>query len=221
MTCIVENSCLIHNGSIANTSHARLNTSDFNWTLIRSFLAALDRGSLMAAARSLGTTQPTVGRHISELEAQLGVVLFERTGRGLEPTLHAQRLADAARAMASAADQLARQASGAQNEARGAVRISASQPVTCVLLPPVLLQMRLALPDIQFFDARPYMSLMTLHGMLMVFGFVIPFVVSSQSSSLQIFYFIRALVLQVPGVGEYSLGLILEVLSRPLRYLDE
>lgn len=126
-----------------------MNTSDFNWTLIRSFLAALDRGSLMAAARSLGTTQPTVGRHISELEAQLGVVLFERTGRGLEPTLHAQRLADAARAMASAADQLARQASGAQNEARGAVRISASQPVTCVLLPPVLLQMRLALPDIQ------------------------------------------------------------------------
>jgi DNA-binding transcriptional LysR family regulator len=77
------------------------------------------------------------------------VLLFERTGRGLVPTAHAHRLAEAARAMASAADQLARQASGAQKEARGSVRISASQPVTCVLLPPVLAQMRLALPEIQ------------------------------------------------------------------------
>lgn len=126
-----------------------MNTGDFNWTLIRSFLAALDRGSLMAAARALATTQPTVGRHIGELETQLGVVLFERTGRGLVPTAHAHRLAEAARAMSAAADQLARQASGAQKEAHGTVRISASQPVACVLLPPVLLQMRQAFPDIQ------------------------------------------------------------------------
>ncbi|MCB4362303.1 LysR family transcriptional regulator [Hydrogenophaga taeniospiralis] len=126
-----------------------MHTGDFNWTLIRSFLAALDHGSLMAAARALATSQPTVGRHIGELETQLGVVLFERTGRGLLPTAHALRLADAARAMSVAADQLARQASGAQADPRGSVRISASQPVTCVLLPPVLLQMRQALPDIQ------------------------------------------------------------------------
>jgi DNA-binding transcriptional LysR family regulator len=126
-----------------------MHTGDFNWALIPSFLAALDRGSLMAAARALATSQPTVGRHIGELEAQLGVVLFERTGRGLVPTAHAHRLAEAARTMSGAADQLARQASGAQAEAGGTVRISASQPVTCVLLPPVLLQMRRAFPDIQ------------------------------------------------------------------------
>lgn len=149
MTRIVETWRPIHNGLKPNTSHTKMHTGDFNWTLIRSFLAALDRGSLMGAARTLATTQPTVGRHISELEAQLGVVLFERTGRGLVPTAHAHRLAEAARAMASAADQLARQASGAQKGARGSVRISASQPVTCVLLPPVLLQMRQAFPEIQ------------------------------------------------------------------------
>ena len=126
-----------------------MNTPGFNWTLIRSFLAALDHGSLMAAARAIDTTQPTVGRHIAELEAQLGVVLFERTGRGLVPSAHAQRLAPAARHMASAADQVARQARGAQSEVQGSVRISASQPVACVLLPPLLLQMRLALPAIQ------------------------------------------------------------------------
>jgi DNA-binding transcriptional LysR family regulator len=126
-----------------------MHTGDFNWTLIRSFLAALDRGSLMGAARALSTSQPTVGRHIGELEAQLGVVLFERTGRGLVPTPHAQRLADAARAMSAAADQLARQATGAQAQARGSVRISASQPVTCMLLPTLLRQMRELHPDIQ------------------------------------------------------------------------
>jgi DNA-binding transcriptional LysR family regulator len=126
-----------------------MHTGHFNWALIPSFLAALDRGSLMAAARALATSQPTVGRHIGELEAQLGVVLFERTGRGLVPTAHALRLAEAARSMSGAADQLARQASGAQQGASGTVRISASQPVTCVLLPPLLQQMREMHPDIQ------------------------------------------------------------------------
>jgi DNA-binding transcriptional LysR family regulator len=126
-----------------------MHTADFNWALIPSFLAALDRGSLMAAARQLDTSQPTVGRHIAELEAQLGVVLFERTGRGLVPTAHAHRLADSARAMSGAADQLARQASGAQADTRGTVRITASQPVACVLLPPLLLQLRQAHPDVE------------------------------------------------------------------------
>jgi DNA-binding transcriptional LysR family regulator len=126
-----------------------MHTGHFNWALIPSFLAALDRGSLMAAARVLETSQPTVGRHIGELESQLGVVLFERTGRGLVPTAHAHRLAEAARGMSGAADQLARQASGAQADTRGTVRISASQPVTCVLLPPVLLQLRETFPGIQ------------------------------------------------------------------------
>lgn len=126
-----------------------MHTRDFNWTLIRSFLAALEHGSLMGAARALGVHQPTVGRHIDELEAQLGVSLFERTGRGLLPSPHALRLAEPARAMATAADQLSRQASGAQAQERGSVRISASQPVACVLLPPLLARMREALPHIQ------------------------------------------------------------------------
>ena len=124
-------------------------TQDFNWQLIRAFLAALDHGSLMAAARVLGIHQPTVGRQIADLEQQLGLTLFERTGRGLLPTADATRLAIAARAMAGSADQLACQARGAGASVRGAVRLSASQPVACVLLPPVLAQLRQRLPDIQ------------------------------------------------------------------------
>ncbi len=123
--------------------------NNFDWRLVRTLLAALEQGSLLGAARQLKTTQPTVGRHIAELEAQLGVVLFERSGRGLQPTAMALRLAESARAMEAGAHQLQRCVSGAQDDTRGTVRITASQPVACVLLPPLLAQMRLTLPDIQ------------------------------------------------------------------------
>ena len=123
--------------------------SNFDRSLIRSFLAALEHGSLLGAARALKASQPTIGRHVAELEAQLGVALFERTGRGLLPTDMARSLAEAARAMEAGADRLARSVSGAQATVSGTVRITASQPVACVLLPPVLAQMRLALPEVQ------------------------------------------------------------------------
>lgn len=123
--------------------------SHFDWSLIRSFLAALDHGSLLGAARALGSTQPTLGRHIAELESQLGVVLFERTGRGLLPTEMATRLADSARAMEGSADKLVRSVSGARADISGTVRITASQPVACFVMPPVLAQMRTALPEVQ------------------------------------------------------------------------
>lgn len=121
----------------------------FDWSLVQSFLAALDQGSLLGAARVLNTSQPTVGRHVAELEAQLGVVLFERTGRGLLPTATALQLAESARAMEAGADQLARSVSGAQAGVVGTVRITASQPVACALLPPVLARMRQVLPEVQ------------------------------------------------------------------------
>jgi DNA-binding transcriptional LysR family regulator len=120
----------------------------FDWNLVRSFLAALDHGSLLGAARALGASQPTLGRHVAELEAQLGVVLFERTGRGLVPTGDALRLADAARAKESGAHQLAR-ATAKSEAAAGTVRISASQPVACHLLPPILARLRRERPEVQ------------------------------------------------------------------------
>lgn len=121
----------------------------FDWSLIQSFLAALDQGSLLGAARALNASQPTIGRHIAELESQLGVVLFERTGRGLLPTATALRLAESARAMQAGADQLARSVSGAEAGVSGTVRITASQPVACMLLPPLLARMRIELPEVQ------------------------------------------------------------------------
>jgi len=121
----------------------------FDWDLIRSFLAALEHGSLLGAARALHSSQPTIGRHIAELEAQLGVVLFERTGRGLLPSPAALRVAESARAMESAALQLARQLSAEQASVQGTVRITTSIPVACYLMPAVLARMRQQLPDVQ------------------------------------------------------------------------
>lgn len=123
--------------------------SDFNWALIPSFLAAHSRGSLLGAARELGISQPTVGRHVQQLEQQLGTPLFERTPRGLVPTAAARRLADAARAMETGAQSLVRGAQQSQTTLSGTVRISASQPVACALLPPVLTRLRREMPAVQ------------------------------------------------------------------------
>ena len=123
--------------------------SNFDWTLVRSFLAALDQGSLLGAARVLQSSQPTIGRHIAELESQLGVVLFERTGRGLKPLAMALKLADSARAMESSAHQLQRSVSSLDEAVSGTVRITASQTVACALLPPLLSRLRQKLPGIQ------------------------------------------------------------------------
>ncbi|WP_396270309.1 LysR family transcriptional regulator [Ideonella sp.] len=125
-----------------------MNVSSFNWTLIQSFLAALEHGSLLRAAKATGVSQPTLGRHLAELESQLKLVLFERTGRGLQATEHALALADAARTMQEGAHQFSRLASGASQATQGRVRLSASQPVACFLLPPMLARLRQALPHV-------------------------------------------------------------------------
>lgn len=125
-----------------------MNTADFDWSLVRSLLAAIEHRSLLGAARALRASQPTLGRHIAELERQLGVLLFERTGRGLLPTEHALRLADTARAMEGNAATLWRLARSGEVHAQGTVRLSASQPVACVLLPALLARMKEALPEV-------------------------------------------------------------------------
>lgn len=126
-----------------------MNMSDFNWALIPSFLAAHNQGSLLGAARELGISQPTVGRHLQQLERQLGTPLFERTPRGLVPTAAAARLAEAARTMESGALTLLRGAQQAQTTLSGTVRLSASQPVACHLLPPLLARLRESQPGIR------------------------------------------------------------------------
>ena len=70
---------------------------------LRTFVAAADTGSFSAAGRTLGRAQSVVSQTIANLEAQLGVRLFERIGRYPELTAHGTSLlADARRVVADA-----------------------------------------------------------------------------------------------------------------------
>ncbi|MGA2816050.1 MAG: LysR family transcriptional regulator [Xanthobacteraceae bacterium] len=109
-----------------------------NWDELRTFVEVARDGSLSGAARRLGLTQPTVGRHIDALEAALGSTLFTRSPRGLTPTPAALALGSHAEAMAAAAAALGRAASGEAAADRGAVRVTASDVVGCEVLPPIL-----------------------------------------------------------------------------------
>ena len=147
----------MHNWRNSNTSYAvlyvhmnkRPGIESFDWRLVRSFLAVLDAGSLMGAARALHANQPTLSRHVAELEAQLGAPLFERTGRGVQPTPTALAIAEAARHMQQGAEAMARTLAGRRDLTTGTVRITTSMVAATYLLPPVLAELHRREPGIQ------------------------------------------------------------------------
>jgi DNA-binding transcriptional LysR family regulator len=122
--------------------------SEPDWSLYRAFLAVMTEGSLSAAARALGLTQPTLGRQVAELERALGVALFTRSPQGLKPTGAALDLRPHAQAMAGAASALVRAASGAADTARGVVRLTASEIISAEVLPPILADVRSLHPGV-------------------------------------------------------------------------
>lgn len=124
-------------------------TTQPDWTLIRSFLAVARNGSLSAAARALSTTQPTIGRHINELEASLDVVLFQRSRDGFQLTEKGAALFERAEPMAESAIGFARLAAGAANKIAGTVRITASEVVAAYVLPSILADFAGEEPDIE------------------------------------------------------------------------
>ena len=99
----------------------------FDWNQVRAFLATIEEGSLSGAARVLGQTQPTLGRQVAALEEDLGLTLFERSGRKLIPTPAALEMADHVRAMGEAATRLSLAASGQSQSVEGTLRITASE----------------------------------------------------------------------------------------------
>jgi DNA-binding transcriptional LysR family regulator len=109
-----------------------------DWGLYRTFLAVVREGSFSAAARSMGSTQPTVGRQVEALEKQLRIKLFARSQRGLAPTAAARELVPSAEAMAAAAAALQRVSSGRAGDESGTVRLTAGEHVGLEVLPPIL-----------------------------------------------------------------------------------
>lgn len=119
-----------------------------DWSLWRSFAAVVEHGSLSGAARHLGMTQPTMGRHVEELERTLGVSLFERTLQGLKPTDTALKLYEPVGGAQRALAEAAIMAEGSTGSLSGSVRITSST-VTChYVLPPLLKDLRETFPQI-------------------------------------------------------------------------
>jgi DNA-binding transcriptional LysR family regulator len=122
---------------------------DLDWNLIKAFLAVARTGSLSAAARSLGASQPTLGRHIAELEAATGLTLFRRGRSGYELTENGIALVERAEAMADKATAFSRLALGQTTEAvSGTIRIAASEIVSAYVLPGMLERLLREVPSI-------------------------------------------------------------------------
>lgn len=120
----------------------------FDWNRARAFLVTAEEGSLSAAARALGMAQPTLGRQVDALEDELGVVLFERAGRGLVLTPSGLELLDHVRSMGEAAGRMSLAASGHSQSIEGSIAITASELGAAHLLPPIVQRIRREHPGI-------------------------------------------------------------------------
>jgi DNA-binding transcriptional LysR family regulator len=121
---------------------------DPDWSLWRSFGAVVEQGSLSAAARLLGLSQPTLGRHVEALEQALGVRLFERTLAGFRPTETALRLYEPVRQAGAALAEASLVAEGASATLTGSVRITSSTQTCHYVLPALLADLREKFPQV-------------------------------------------------------------------------
>jgi DNA-binding transcriptional LysR family regulator len=123
-------------------------SSEPDWALWRSFAAVVADGSLSAAARRIGYSQPTLGRHIEALEQNLGLTLFDRTLQGLKPTETALRLYQSVSAAEEKLAEAAMIAEGSTGDLEGTVRITASNIVANYVLPALLRPIRAEFPRV-------------------------------------------------------------------------
>jgi DNA-binding transcriptional LysR family regulator len=121
----------------------------FDWNRARAFLVTAEEGSLAAAARSLGMTQPTLGRQVAALEKEIGIDLFTRRGRGLELTPNGIKLLEHVRLMGDAANRFSLSASGKSELIEGNVCITASELLSTFMLPPMIKTLREMEPGIE------------------------------------------------------------------------
>ena len=127
----------------------KLGRNAFDWTQARAFLVTAETGSFSAAARQLGLTQPTLGRQVTALEEELGVVLLERGGRTPALTDAGVEVLDHIRAMAEAAERVTLAASGQSQSIEGKVCITSSDLMAAYVLPPILDRLRIEAPGIE------------------------------------------------------------------------
>jgi DNA-binding transcriptional LysR family regulator len=109
-----------------------------SWDLIASTMAVVEHGSFSAAARALGVTQPTIRRHVEELEATLGLTLFTRSPTGLTPTDQARNLAPYGAEIAALVEAMVRSSTSDAHSASGTVRLTCSEVLAFEVAPALL-----------------------------------------------------------------------------------
>lgn len=123
--------------------------TEIDWNLIKSFVTVAETGSLSAAARKLSASQPTLGRHISELEQALGVTLFRRGRRGYELTEAGSTLFERGKVVSEQATAFSLLALGSVEAIEGTVRIAASEVVAAYVLPEMTMRLGIEEPGIE------------------------------------------------------------------------
>ena len=115
---------------------------------LRTFQAVVDQGSYQRAADHLGYTQSTVTVHIQQLEEELGVPLFERTGRRMALTQAGEQALAQARELLLAADRLSQLGQGGQQPS-GTLRVDMAETLLCYRMQPVIQKFRRAAPQVR------------------------------------------------------------------------
>lgn len=111
--------------------------NNLNWNGFRIFLAVAESGSLTAAAKILGSNQPTVGRQIDALEGELETKLFQRSVKGLALTDEGHELLQHCREIESLVIKIKRSVEG-EEAIRGTVRIALPEGLCLEVLTPLL-----------------------------------------------------------------------------------
>jgi DNA-binding transcriptional LysR family regulator len=120
-----------------------------DWNDVRIFLAVAETGSLNAAARNLGVTQPTISRRMEDLEYRLGAKLFSRSTRGVCLTDAGVSVRDLATSMARFGGAIVREVAHRDKSNAGRVRLAAPDALASLVLAPSLAQFQRANPEIQ------------------------------------------------------------------------
>lgn len=122
--------------------------SKTSWEWIQSFIAVAESGSLSKAALLLGTSQPTLSRHMQSLEHSTGLTLFNRSTKGLQLSVEGLSLLSSSKMMRDASEQFMRQASGQSKELTGTIRISVNEIIALYYLPEIIAEFNTLYPKV-------------------------------------------------------------------------
>ncbi|NKK81590.1 LysR family transcriptional regulator [Rhizobium leguminosarum] len=119
------------------------------WSDLKLFLAIARFGTLGAAARSLGLTQPTMGRRLRALETSLGQTLFQRTTDGFVLTDEGAAVFAGAERIEDEALAVERVLAGGSRQLDGFLRLSSSDWFGAHVLSPVLAEFSQVHPKVE------------------------------------------------------------------------